>query len=362
MVVKLVLQLIESMDTDRIAIVLHKAVIQKLQKEGQVPETLTQEQAQASYDKVYDILQESIQKEATLRSIQEIPLAIRNASNTLNTQESSGKSTSEEPPSEEDIQNLVQAELQRRGIQDEQIGAKPPSSPEDQEPTSQSQLEPETRNVRFLVPTPPNDPPPPLLRQNTPTNMSEPPIIHTHTPTSTVLNTLTSSPEKGTDGLRWNFEANTPLLGISRVRIPHMYVHQHPYLLLKLTNDEYSITHPLIHTFDNWYEIPQGKKCLSNIQGDFQITITDPNHQVIPTRVPLKDARNTHTLYTQGFINPETGVALPMDPVEQEQDHDQDQDQDQGQEQDIKTENENEDVILLFEDHAIVIFFLTIVP
>jgi hypothetical protein len=396
------------MDIERIAIVLHKAVLTKLHNEARIPETLTQDQAQASYDRVYDILQEAmtgrdlkihkmdIQKEATLRSIQEIPLAIRDASTKpVEPQQSSGKPAQEEPASEQDIKDLVEQELKRRGMQDQEIGAVPPTPSLDTNTTQDKTLQPTLTNTQFLVPTPPNEPPPdsppaPVYqRQETPSTSPTPThsrsYTHTQAQQPTTLTTLLSSPTKGIDSLRWEFNTSKSLQGISRVHLPYHFLGNHPFLLLKIVNDNITITHPLIHTRHNWYDVPHGKKSMANLTGKLQITITDPNGDVISTKMSLRDAK---TFKVEGYINPDTGVALPRDytpPVKTQNDSkitevsdnsgdakstDDEEDGKDGKDgkedtdEVIHEKDENiisydDDVTLLFKEHEFVIFFLS---
>jgi hypothetical protein len=377
------------MDIDRIAVVLHTAVLTKLQNEARIPETLTQEQAQASYDRVYDIIQDTIngrdihtnkieiQKEATLRSIQEIPLAIRDASKPL--------TPIKETP--DDIQNLVEQELQKRGMQDQSIGATPPPPPSNPTNTitptptpTNTTIGSEQQTTPMTEPVPqeytPNDSqgasasasntqPPPMIRQYTPRppSTSPPPLE----PVTGPVSTLITSPEKGTDGLRWEFTTESNVLGITQVHIPHMFVNQYPYLLITITNNDTitTMTHPLIHKIGNWYDIPNGEKCMGNLSGSFRITITDPDGDIIPTRFTLKEAQENHTLYTKAVIHPDSGIAYSFEDTQtnkKEPDHETEGDTKEDTEQETKEESKmtpDDDVILLFEDHSIGVFFLT---
>jgi hypothetical protein len=387
------------MDIDRIAIVLHKAVITKLQYEARLPEELTQEQLQAAYDRVYDILQDTIkgrdlrihkmdiQKEATLRAIQEIPISIRDAS--IKTAESTGKTPQEETPTEEDIQNLVELELKKRGMQDQELGAVPSLTPAEYTTTNtQDDYPTQVTNTRIIIPTPPTYPPPaepsppvqPITQpivHSTPLVQSTPTITHTVQQTHT---TVVSEPTKGSDSLRWEFNTNNTLRGVSRVRIPHDFVKQYPFLLFQIANDDITITHPLIHVHNDWYEIPYGHKCLMNLSGRFHITITDPDGSVLSTRLPLKEAKSYNV---HGFIHPNTGIALPADytptattkptvtteptattePTVTTGDDTDDEDGKDNEvtihERDDNTVGLEDDVILLFGDHSIVVFFLS---
>lgn len=370
------------MDLDRIAIVLHQAVIQKLQQEAQIPETLNPEQVQASYDCTYDILQESvkgrdvrihkvdIQKEATLRSINEIPQAIRNVS--ISKKMPPPEDTSQDNP--QAIQDLVKLELERRGIQDQDIGTTP------------------------LTPVPPSSPPPPLDTQSTsftdipsfpptqPASFLYTPSPPIPTPTQStsftnthprLITTLVSSPGKGTDGLRWEHTTPAQLCGVSRVRIPYMFVSKYPYLLLQISNSMHTITHPLIHTTGDWFEVPKGANCLNGMTGPFKITITSPDRDIISTRFPLKEAVESHSLYTIGCVDPTTGVSV-TDYVDNRgetkgdregsketkgdrEGSDETKENREGSEEtkEDREETKGGDVILLFEDHAIVVFFLS---
>lgn len=359
------------MDIDRIAIVLHSAVLKKLQNEFRIPETLTQEQVQAAYDRVYDILQQSImgrdiksnkidiQKEATLRSIQEIPIAIREATKTFK--------QSPEPPQDTpaDIQNLVEQELQKRGMQDQNLGATPPT-PTGREQFNEIQLSPPTQNDTLTTNsfTPDrtgsggydNVNPPPFVQETPrPLTASLPP--DSFEPVSTFI----SSPDKGTDGLRWEFESKSPILGITYVRLPHLFVSRLPYLLIHITNDGTIMKHPLIHTTENWYKVPNGKNCLGRLTGSFRVSITDPDGEVIRTKYTLREAQNNHTFYTKAVIDPKTDIAHTYDDIDSQQTKNivSKDEEPENKEESTEVLSPDDEVILLFDDHSIDAFFLT---
>ena len=367
------------MDIDRIAIVLHSAVLKKLQNEFRIPETLTQEQIQAAYDRVYDILQQAIvgrdikldkieiQKEATLRSIQEIPIAIRDATKELKQTLEPPKDTSEDNPS--DIQNLVELELQKRGMQDQTIGAIPPPTPTPT-PIGSEQFNiidtpALTENNTYASSITPDESGSGSdtikqtgMASSTQTStrlpLAQPPLAQPPHDSFEPVSTLISSPNKGSDGLRWEFESNSPVLGITHVYLPHLFVKHHPYLLIHIVNDGMSMTHPLIHSSDNWYKVPNGKNLLGRLSGSFRLSITDPDGEVIRTRYTLKEAQNNHTFYTKAVIDPKTGIAHTFDDMKTETNTINKSDDKSG---DTKPSPDDE-VILLFEDHAIGVFFL----
>lgn len=379
------------MDIDRIAIVLHSAVLKKLQNELRIPETLTQEQVQAAYDRVYDILQQSmvgrdikankidIQKEATLRSIQEIPIAIRDATKELKQTLEPPQDTSQDNPA--DIQNLVEQELQRRGMQDQSIGATPPEQLPTPAPTGSDQFtstQPTsfTDNDTYITSsfTPDgsgsdndnvsenanhkqNITTTHLIRQQTPRPPDIPPPHNSFEPTSTLI----SSPNNGSDGLRWEFETKSPVLGITHVHLPYLFVKKYPYLIINIENDGITMSHPLIHTTDNWYRIPDGKKCLGRLSGTFRVSITDPDNEIIRTKYTLKEVQNNHTFYTKAVIDPRTDIAYTFDDIEAQETNVKTTEETDNDTQDEITSSStlspDDDVILLFEDHAIDVFF-----
>lgn len=372
------------MDIDRIAVVLHSAVLKKLQNELLIPETLTQEQVQVAYDRVYDILQQAIvgrdikinkidiQKEATLRSIQEIPIAIRDATKDLKKTLESPKDTSQDNPA--DIQNLVEQELQKRGMQDQSIGAAPPDplptpAPTGSDQVANTQPTPSTNDDTYItnsftpdgsgsgneihpqsVPT--------FVRQQTPqTPQSHTPPNISFEPTSTLI----SFPNNGSDGVRWGFDSKSPVLGITYVHLPHLFVKDYPYLIINVVNDGITMSHPLIHTSGNWYQVPKGNKCLGGLTGSFRVSITDPNGEVLRTKYTLKEAQENHTFYTKAVIDPRTDIAHTFDDIQtqtpsQETTTNTDDDE-TNKDTSNPTLSPDDEVILLFKDHSISVFF-----
>ena len=119
---------------------------------------------------------------------------------------------------------------------------------------------------------------------------------------------------------------------------------------------------------------------MANITGKLQITITDPNGDVIATKMTLRDATAFH-FNIEGYINPDTGVALPRDytpsvktqndakiteisdnsgDAKSTDDEDDNEDTDEViHEKDENNISYDDDVTLLFKDHEFVIFFLS---
>ena len=372
------------MDIDRIAVVLHSAVLKKLQNELLIPETLTQEQVQVAYDRVYDILQQAIvgrdikinkidiQKEATLRSIQEIPIAIRDATKDLKKTLEPPKDTSQDNPA--DIQNLVEQELQKRGMQDQSIGAAPPDPLPTPAPTGSDQVvntqpTPSTNDDTYITNsfTPdgsgsgneihPQSVTPFVLQQTPQTPQSHTPPNVSFEPTSTLI----SFPNNGSDGVRWGFDSKSPVLGITYVHLPHLFVKDYPYLIINVVNDGITMSHPLIHTSGNWYQVPKGNKCLGGLIGSFRVSITDPNGEVLRTKYTLKEAQENHTFYTKAVIDPRTDIAHTFDDIQtqtpsQETTTNTDDDE-TNKDTSNPTLSPDDEVILLFKDHSISVFF-----
>lgn len=395
------------MDINRIAIVLHKAVLNKLKNDGIIPSELNEDQAQASYDCVYDILQESmygkdmktdkllIQKEATLRSIQQVPKAIQEVSVNL--------APVSDDITEENIQDLVKMELERRGMQDQIIGATPPPPIQDETsptptptPTNPSSVTPDTiptasdyidtESFTPITPIPPASPPPLPSFDTTKTqsSSSRPYFTKPQDMTPPQITTVISSPENGSDGIGWEFNTKHELTGITMVRLPHLLAEDYPFLLLKITTEDKSLMYPIIHSSDDWFDIPNGNSCLGAISGKIKIIITTPSGEIIPTRYSRKEASLRFSGIVHSIIDPDTGIAIPLedehthitpsqtvdpvnnfysqnlDKIDEEENEDDSTDGEHTSLYD-KTPSSNKSRVsegfLLFEEHSIVVFF-----
>lgn len=312
------------MDIEKIAVVLHRAVLQKLQNEGKVPPTLNQDQIQASYDRTYDILQEAIvgrnihtdkiaiQRDATLRCISDLPKAIGEVSRTMTL-------AAEEDTSESDIQNLIQKEMRERGLQDESMGVVPENTYTTQpepvsEPANAPTPAPTLARAIASTPEPITVSPPPLPRYS---HLPGDHVGSVNIVKGVPFTTIISSPEMGSNGLRWEttIGSDKALVGINRVRIPYDIVMDHPYLLLIVKTDTQTYTHVLEHHKEDWYNVINGKRCLAGIRGKITFTITDPDEQVISTMVSMKTAKtHYYNRFAKALIDDSTGIARSISP------------------------------------------------
>ena len=148
-----------------------------------------------------------------------------------------------------------------------------------------------------------------------PTPTPQPPSVPPPVPTPShrLLTTIVSQPPKGVDGLRWSVDSSKIYVGVSRVYVSPKLVGESPFLLLNIQSDSGSISHPLVPTNSSgWFKVPYGETCLSGINGNIKISITDPNNELITTRYPMWRAKEDYKEISKGLVDPESGIAVPF--------------------------------------------------
>jgi hypothetical protein len=366
------------MDPTRLSNVIHKAVLDKLIYDGIVPMPLTPDQLRASVECVTLAVQESmkgrdssqkqsIQKDATLRSFRDIPIAIKKVSEQsipLNTsiKTKSIISSDKDQQSNEDflpIDELVQNELRKRSQLDSIVGATPNPLTKLQNINILSNGDTTTLGVQPLLPQPSIlniQPSQPIganlgdtprytpgdyslqlqpigvnlgatpgdyssqsqLSQSIGVNLGVSPTPGV--PINNNLITIISHPPSGIDSLRWEYSIpiqkngeSYKLLGISRLIIPHFLTNKLPYILLRvgvvIIPLFLSPITPTDSPFYNYIPDNPSHNSLFNIDSsNINISICSPDGEPLPLEIPLGEFPN--------ILNPNilSGVSSPKSP------------------------------------------------
>ena len=171
---------------ERMSAIIYSSVMRTLTSRGQVPRRLSPTQQRAAEQVVQQALsdlvasgntnQVIIQREATLRAIREVPLAIN------------GQSTSQPPQALQDtntrtstIDSLVEQELQRRQQQDSSLKSPPPATPQFITPVDTRQVTPPPP-PGFISPIETRTPQPPQQPSQTPFASQQPSQQPSQTP------------------------------------------------------------------------------------------------------------------------------------------------------------------------------------